>query len=99
MPCVVYIRLKDTNHTSKIEQSKYPVLLAVNYKSQKVALKDLEGYTKFLDKMLIYVNFSLDIFYISCLDISRLDITNYNSYIQVLVLNSKYLTNSLCEFL
>jgi hypothetical protein len=99
MPYVVYIRLKDANHTSKSEQSKYPVLSAVNYKSRKVALKDLKRYTKFLDKKPIYVDFGLDIFYISCFDTSGLDKANYDSYIQVLVLNSKYFTNSPREFL
>jgi lipopolysaccharide biosynthesis protein len=99
MPCVVYIRLKDANHTSKSEQSKYPVLLAVNRELQEVALKDLKRYTKFSDKKLIYVNFGLDIFYISCFDTSGLDKANYDSYIQVLALNSKYFANSLCEFL
>jgi 2EXR family len=99
MPRVVYIGPKDANYTSKNEQSKYPVLLVVNRESREVALKDLKRYTKFLDKNPIYVDFGLDIFYISCFDTSGLDNANYDSYIQVLALNSKYFANSLCKFL
>jgi hypothetical protein len=99
MPRVVHIGLKDANHTSKSEQSKYPVLSAVNRESREVALKDLKRYTKFSDEKPIYVDFGLDIFYISRFDTSGLDKANYDSYIQVLALNSKYLANSPREFL